>query len=382
MRKSLLLGLLGLVLAAASMIPLTKSGAVAHASPPQKGNAGKSHSKTLPDYDIRLVGRSEFMDYDLNSPADAAARGVSQNSALRARATAIEKFRASLASEHTDNLRAVANDTGAIKNIFIDGAPLGTPQTGAPDTIARGFLKQHDAIFALDEAAVAKLKLDREDNDEGTSFLRYVQTVGGIKVFEGDVQVAVNREGEVLSVREGFLISGQQVGFEPVLDEAQGIARAFEHAGRTVMPSFAETFARSSKSERSAFANPLSANNEEVLSELNILRVGDEARLAWHVFADIGANEWYELLVDAESGELLYRRNLYVFEAQGTVYTEHPSANPTRQLVSFVGNTTINTAAGWMGTSTVTTGNNAEAYLDTNADNIPDSNNTTGLSNG
>jgi hypothetical protein len=35
-----------------------------------------------------------------------------------------------------------------------------------------------------------------------------------------------------------------------------------------------------------------------------------------------------------------------------------------------------------MGTSTVTTGNNVEAYLDTNADNVPDANNSAGLSNG
>ena len=381
MRKSLLPGLLGLVLAAASMIPLTKSGAT-HASQQKGDAAGKLRPKTLPDYDIRLVDKSEFTDHDLSLPAAASAKGAAQSSAVRARADAVNEFRASLASDHADNLRAVAGDTGAIKNIFVDGASLSAPRTGSHDTVARGFLKRHNALFSLADASISELKLDKEDNDEGTSFLGYVQTVGGIKVFEGDVQVAVNRNGEVLSVREGFLVSGQQVASEPALDEAQGIARAFEHAGRSVMPSFAETSARSSRSERSTFANPLSASNEEVLSELSIMRVGDEARLAWRVFADVGSNEWYEILVDAGNGELLYRRNLYVFEAQGTVYTEHPSANPTRQLVSFVGDTTINTAAGWMGTSTVTTGNNAEAYLDTNADNAPDANNTTGLSNG
>ncbi|MCA1565333.1 MAG: M36 family metallopeptidase [Acidobacteria bacterium] len=380
MRKSLLLGLLGLVLAVASMIPLTKSGA-AHASQQKGSGAGKSRPKTLPDFDIRLAGKSEFTDYDLNTPA-AAAKSAAQNSALRARVTAVDEFRAGLASEHADNLRVVANETGAIKNIFVDGAPLAAPQSGAPDTVARGFLKRHGALFSLADSAVAELKLDNEDNDEGTSFLAYVQTAGGLKVFQGDVQVVVNRNGEVLSVREGFLVSGQQFASAPALDEAQGIATAFGHAGRIVSPSFAETSARASKGERAAFANPLSANNEEVLSELNVMRVGDEARLAWHVYADVGSNEWYEILVDAHNGELLYRRNLYVFEAQGTVYTEHPTANPTRQLVSFVGDTTINTTAGWMGASTVTTGNNAEAYLDTNADNAPDANNTTGLSNG
>ena len=379
MRKSLLLGLLGLVLAVASMIPLTKSGA-AHASQQKGGSAGKTRPKTLPDFDIRLAGKSEFTDYDLNTPA-AAAKGAAQNSALRARVTAIDEFRAGLASEHADNLRVVANETGAIKNIFVDGAPLAAPQAGAPDTVARNFLQRHGALFSLADSSVADLKLDNEDNDKGTSFLAYVQTIGGVKVFQGDVQVVVNRNGEVLSVREGFLVSGQRFASEPALDEAQGIATAFEHAGRIVSPSFAETSARASKGERAAFANPLSASNEEVLSELNVMRVGNEARLAWHVYADVGSNEWYEILVDANNGELLYRRNLYVSEAQGTVYREDPDAG-ARQLVSFVGDTTINTTAGWMGTATVTTGNNVEAYLDTNADNAPDANNTTGLSSG
>jgi Zn-dependent metalloprotease len=361
------------------MIPLTKSGA-AHASQQKGGSAGKTRPKTLPDFDIRLAGKSEFTDYDLNTPA-AAAKGAAQNSALRARVTAIDEFRAGLASEHADNLRVVANETGAIKNIFVDGAPLAAPQAGAPDTVARNFLQRHGALFSLADSSVADLKLDNEDNDKGTSFLAYVQTIGGVKVFQGDVQVVVNRNGEVLSVREGFLVSGQRFASEPALDEAQGIATAFEHAGRIVSPSFAETSARASKGERAAFANPLSASNEEVLSELNIMRVGNEARLAWHVYADVGSNEWYEILVDANNGELLYRRNLYVSEAQGTVYREDPDAG-ARQLVSFVGDTTINTASGWMGTSTVTTGNNVEAYLDTNADNAPDANNTTGLSSG
>jgi hypothetical protein len=85
--------------------------------------------------------------------------------------------------------------------------------------------------------------------------------------------------------------------------------------------------------------------------------------------------------VDANTGALLFRHNLYADVAQGTVARRDPIATP-RTLESFVGDTTINTSAGWMGTSTVTTGNNVEAYLDTDANNSPDPNNTTGLSNG
>ncbi|HKR00997.1 MAG TPA: M36 family metallopeptidase [Pyrinomonadaceae bacterium] len=386
MRKRLLIfiGLLGIALAAASMFPFTKSGAQrapqAKDTSPEQAATGRA---TLPDYDIRLAGRGEFTDIPLNSNAEArvGAQAQQRSAAAQARESSVNNFRGRLRPEHARNLRAEVNEAGALKNIFVEGAPLSAPQWGEPDRVAREFLRQESSMFALSDAGVDELKLNREDNDEGTSFLDYSQTVGGIKVFEGEVKVVVNRNGEVLSVREGFLIDGQTVSLKPTLKEAKALAKAFEYAGRTVIQSFAQTRGRADKSDSAWFANPLSPNLEEVISELNVVRVNDSARLAWHVYAEVGPDEWYELLVDAHSGELLMRHNLYVFEAQGTVYTEDPDAGP-RQLVSFVGDTTINTTAGWMGTSTVTTGNNVEAYLDRDANNAPDTTSGSGLSNG
>jgi hypothetical protein len=365
------------------MFPFTKSDAQRAPLPrdisPQQ--AATQHS-TLPNYDIRLAGRSEFTDVPLNSTADAQIVAQSQQrTAAQTRESSVNNFRARLKPEHARNLRAEVNEAGAMKNFFIDGAPLSDPQWGEPDKVARDFLRQEATMFALSDAAVTELKLNKEDNDEGTSFLDYSQTIGGIKVFEGNVKVAVNRNGEVLSVREGFLVNGQTVNLKPSLKEGKALIKAFEYAGRAVAPSFVATRTRDMRDESSTFANPLSPSLGEVVSELNVVRVGDSARLAWHVYADVGPDEWYEMLVDAHTGELLMRYNLYVFEAQGTVYTEDPDAAP-RQLVSFVGDRTINTAAGWMGASTVTTGNNVEAYLDTNADNAPDANNGANLSNG
>jgi Zn-dependent metalloprotease len=384
MRKSLLTGLLGVALLITPVLFSTKS----NAANPLRGKTPaaapappSSRPAPLPNYDIRLAGRGEFTDTDVSSTASAQRAVASASAPVKSRASAVESFRAGLSAKAAGHLRAEVNESGAMKNFFIDGATLSAPQSDMPDNVARGFLKSRASLFALTEAGVAGLKMNREDNDEGTTFLDYTQTVSGIKVFEGDVRVAVGRAGEVLSVREGFLVNGQKVGTKPALTEAEGIARAFGHMGRGVIPSFAETRARSMKSENSEFANPLGSNLENVLSELNVVRVGDAARLAWHVTAEVGPEEWYDVTVDANTGELLTRYNLYVFEAQGTVYTEDPDAGG-RSLVSFVGDTTINTAAGWMGTSTVTTGNNVEAYLDTNADNAPDANNGTNLSNG
>jgi len=376
-RKILIFTVLAVAAAAAIVLPLWKSDAA-----PQQTSTGSqqaSANRALPNFDVRLTDRNEFNDMDLSStPGRQAAM---QNARTRSRASAVDQFRSSLRADHANNLRAVVNEAGAMKNFFIDGATLSEPQSDTADNIARRFLARHNSLFALSAASIDELKLENEDNDQGTTFLSYTQTADGLKVFEGQVQVVVNRNGEVLNVREGFLVDGPPVRRRGAMSEARAIAKAFEHAGRTVSPSFVENYARQSATEMSRFANPLDVNYEEVLSEQNVVRVGGESRLAWHIYADVGPEEWYEMLLDAYTGELLLRHNLYLFEAQGTVYTEAPDKG-ARQLVSFVGDTTINTAAGWMGTSTTTTGNNVEAYLDTNADNVADNNNGAGLSVG
>ena len=377
-RKILLVAFLGVALAATLMFPFANSNASRALADKSLGLAQSGRTGPLPDYDARLAGKGEFTDYDL-SPASARSAGL--DVAVQARAAAVARFRSKLNSAVAQKLRAKANETGAIKNLFIEGATLSEPRSDTADNIARGFLGRNNGLFALRSADADNLRLINEDNDRGTTFLEYAQTVGGLRVFEGRVQVVVNKNGEVLSVREGFLVDGQTADLNPGVEENQAIVKAFGYAGRNVDSSLVETRPRGEKSESAAFANPLGTQLEDVLSELNVLRVGNSAKLAWHIYTEVGPDEWYESLVDAHSGQLLLRHNLYVFDAQGTVYTEAPDKG-ARQLVSFVGDTVINTSFGWMGPGTVTTGNNVEAYLDTNADNAPDNNNGTGLSVG
>ncbi|HWS90348.1 MAG TPA: M36 family metallopeptidase [Pyrinomonadaceae bacterium] len=379
MRKMLLTALLAAALLAtpAAFTPRSDAANPLRQDAPAAGN----RPTPLPNYDIRLINRDEFDDAELNTDAGRQRAAGSANAALRSRASAVENFRGGLAARSRRSLRAEVNETGALKNFFVDGGALSAPQSNAPDNVARGFLKKQAALFGLSNADVNALKKENEDNDQGTTFLDYAQTVGGLKVFEGNVKVVVGRSGEVLNVRQGFVVRGQKVNTNPTLSEAEGIAKAFEHAGRQVAPSFAEMRGRANPSDSAAFANPLNPAYEDVLSELNVVRVKDEARLAWHVYAEVGPEEWYEMLVDAHTGELLLRHNLGAHQAQGTVYIEAPDKG-ARQLVSFVGDTTINTAAGWMGTSTLTTGNNVEAYLDRDANNAPDTTSGNGLSSG
>ncbi|HEU4794828.1 MAG TPA: hypothetical protein VFT02_04310, partial [Pyrinomonadaceae bacterium] len=182
-RKIAIFTVLVVTLAAAIVLPFWKSDAAQQRSP--EGSPQGSANRALPNFDIRLAGRGEFNDLDLSSTSGK--QRAMENALTRSRASAVEQFRSTLKAENAANLRAEINETGAMKNFFIDGATLSEPQSDTADNIARRFLDRHSTLFALSGASNRELKLENEDNDQGTTFLSYTQTVGGLKVFDGQV---------------------------------------------------------------------------------------------------------------------------------------------------------------------------------------------------
>ncbi|HKX27020.1 MAG TPA: M36 family metallopeptidase [Blastocatellia bacterium] len=312
-------------------------------------------------------------NYDIRKEADAIrASGVDRmGTAIAAtdRAAsrrAIESLKADLSSGPGDNLQVTMNEAGVPKAIFNTEGPLSFPQAGTPDSIARGFLASHADLFG----PTAEMRIMNEDHDQETTFINYEQTINGIPVFQGQIQVALSQSGQILSVMEGMLIPKGEIDTTPALSESEGLQRAILQAGQQAPSLFTMTRDRAAIGERAIYQNPLGEGRDEILSDLMVMRIGQRAVLAWHSYVDVGPNEWYELLVDADTGKLLYRHNLYADAAQGTVFTTNP--NIPRSRLSFVGDTTINTAAGWMSRSTITSGNNVDAYLDTDGNNQPD----------
>jgi extracellular elastinolytic metalloproteinase len=330
--------------------------------------------QALPDFDMRQDVRAAAPSR-VNQLGAAVATTDSQ-----VMQNAIESFRAQFSTDTRDKLRVVMNDVGLPKMVINTAWPLSAPQSGQPDTIARDFLADHSAMFRLNRSQILEMRLKNEDNDRGTTFLNYEQMVDGVPVFQGQVQVAINAKGQVISIGEGPVIPDAGISSVPRLSEGEGLQRAFLFAGIQASASFDMKEGRLAKGDRAIYRNPLDESREDILSEMSIMRVGSRAVLAWHSYVDVAPNQWYEMLIDANTGAMLYRYNLYADVAQGTVFRENGLGQ--RTLESFVGDTAINTAAGWMGTSTVTTGNNVEAYLDSDANNQPDATNTADLQNG
>jgi hypothetical protein len=111
MRMKLLVGLLVFALAAASMFPPMHSDA---ATGPQQGEA-LTISGSLPNYDIRLEGKGEFQEYELATPNGK--QLALQSDAARGRVAEVEQFRANVGTS-AQNLRAVVNETGALKKFL------------------------------------------------------------------------------------------------------------------------------------------------------------------------------------------------------------------------------------------------------------------------
>ena len=163
-RTILIFTVLSVAAVAAIVSPLWES----DAAPQPRSTASPQGSarQPLPNFDARLTGRSEFDDMDLSSTSGKQA--AMQNARTRSRASAVEQFRSSLTAEKTANLRAVVNEAGALKSFFIHGATLSEPQSDTADNIARKFLERHNPLFALPSAGIEELKLENEDNDQGT----------------------------------------------------------------------------------------------------------------------------------------------------------------------------------------------------------------------
>ncbi|MBM3727780.1 MAG: hypothetical protein FJW40_20455 [Acidobacteria bacterium] len=317
----------------------------------QKPEASREAS---PDYDVRLQ-----LD-DPGSPVAAALqarRGVSPVDA---------ELPAVLAARQT-GLRVVTGTFGLPKVVSrLEGA-LTTPSAAGPEVIARGFVAAHRDLFGVNSDE-ASLRLAGQFQLQGKlRVLTFQQAVDGVPVFEGQVRVIVDEQGQVVQANAGALLTGVRAE-APVLSGEQAIRAAFDSLGvdwpRQLRPAGLRA------GGRRGWQHPLPGMTE-ILEELTIFPLSrDTAVTAYRLLIEVDGGAWYEMLIDGTTGALLYRHNLYR-KASGRVWRENPMKG-SRQMAEFPGP--------WLPTDgVVTTGNNAEAYVDRDGNNEPDSTSSASL---
>ena len=339
--------------------------------------ADTSRKRVLPDFDARDAA---VLD-EFTGVRQSQARAVTEH-----RRAAMQLYLA--ARSANPGARITPNRFGVPKVLLRDGRALTAPSTQQPEAIAKSFLRSQAAIFPFAGSEVDALRPLVSDAAGDAVFLAFNQTVNGIDVFNGQIKFTLSKAGEVVAVAAGDVTPGLSLSTTPRLSAEEAVRAAYGATG--VEPPTALTPFLDPKG-RAAFLNPAGNRFNPITADLVVFPLtSSSARLAYRVYLDIDAQRYYEILVGADDGRLLFRHNLYVYGSQGTVWRESPLVG-SRQWVNWPpSDDPLRNPDPWLpswpdganGVGWVTAGNNTDSFLDYNEDGDPDAVNSPCMQNG
>ena len=362
------------------------------------------------------------------APSAVSAEQAAAASAIRARAPKVHvDF-----DDVTGSPKIVSAGDGFLSGPDARGTTISSASTAAfaagdPHRATKAFLQEHRQLFGHGAEALdtARVRRDFVTPHNGLHTVVWEQRVDGIPVFEGVLVSHTTQRGELVNLSSQFLpdvetaalggatfLSPQALGrgdknvAAPPVSGREAVALAARNLGEELASEKVTAIGaatslspqapvRGDKNvaapiERQKFHAP--ALRGESSAQLVWLAM-DKAtlRLCWDVvLTSRRRQEMFRVLVDARTGEALVRRGLthYLSEASYRVFTsDSPSpfspGHPTpltsqpplvaRTLVTLSALDTNASPAGWINDGgNETLGNNVDAHLDRNNDDLPD----------
>ncbi len=143
------------------------------------------------------------------------------------------------------------------------------PSPRSPREIVLNYLRQHEGLVGLGADDTAKLNLRKDYVDvEGVHHLSFTQAVGGVPLFGNGLKAHVAKDGRLIQL-DGSPVRGLPASLGAATLAAPG-----------------------PDSKQVAFLT------------------ADGVRLAWHTLAKPGIDKMFQQVTDAQTGALLYRKNL------------------------------------------------------------------------
>jgi hypothetical protein len=261
------------------------------------------------------------------------------------------------------------------------GGYLSDPSPGEPLDVAMAYLASHAGLFALDPADILQSAVTDlyTSADTGVTHIYLRQQFGGLEVVNANMSVNVTADGRVLNVGGGF-VSGLGACAVAMVEAPLTAVAASSRAGLAVgLPSAADSLVAEQTDgpdRTTVLINP-ELSLDPIPAKLHYVASPEGVRLAWDlVMRTADLQHWYELSVDAATGECL-RLSDWVDAASYNVYAgpaESPDdgsrtvvTDPYDPLASPYGWHDTNGAAG--AEYTDTRGNNVFAQEDADANN-------------
>src|SRR5215213_3004098 len=317
---------------------------------PSPGGAQEDHGKPL--FDIRDHQRAPAP-----LPED------------RASAKGRDRLSNSLGAQGVLDFEDTTNTPRVVQKL--DGFLTG-PNDDDPVKIALDYVAAHEDVFHLSESDLAALKLTRRYTDEGgTTHLVWAQTHDGLLAFDNDLHANVTKDGELINISGSPVADFALRSTTPKLSAGEALGNALEDAGRPGLSPRATS--HGGADQQTSFTGGHSAR-----LVLFTERPGD-THLAWEVNAQADSDEIYDSLIDAQSGELLFRQNTVSFaSASLNVWEYAPNIQafaagiPTKAGNQQAHTTTIFGAPIQVNSGSALNGPYGHVYPDRVSDNVPD----------
>lgn len=321
-----------------------------------------------------------------------------------ARDAALAKIRADIPGVQVDfdTISGAPNRVQATGR-FLNGAqPKGEPAR----EVVEEFVDRYRDLFAHPGAVLRDARVTREDitAHNGVSTLVWQQQLDGIPLFNTILKANVTKDGQLVTLTDHFLANPEQaagknaedrealIQASPV-DAPKAISLAAVSLGDQVAPGDIAAQGPPEGAERKQrFAAPKLSDTTAQLTWMPLS--GNELRLAWDVtVTSLARNTMFRTIVDAQTGELLYRTSLtnditdatYRVYADATTFQPFDSPAPfspaqqggqpqevARQLITIPAENTTASPNGWINDGgQETQGNNVDAHTDFDA--VPNS---------
>ena len=315
-------------------------------------------AKAPGDASKSATGKERKGNFDARTPSaranyNRAAKVVGKETA------ASEKFRDSLGSQGVVDVDA---NTGTPSQVTKLNGFLTGPSAKKAQDIALAYVKAHPEIFKLSASDLGTLKLRTDYVDDlGTHHISWTQVVDGIEVFGNGLKANVTKKGQLVSV-QGAPVAG-------LVSQAQSRSATPKVSAAGARSAAAGDISGTLKSASAKTTGVITKWSNGDTAEQVWFHTADGLRKAWSTYTNTGGSLIYTHVVDAQTGAVLYRRDL-VAEGNGDalVQDNYPGApkGGTQRTENLIYNKWLPKTA-----KTLLEGTSVAAFADVNDDNQP-----------
>jgi extracellular elastinolytic metalloproteinase len=249
------------------------------------------------------------------------------------------------------------------------GAVLAVPPAAAEER-AIAHLKANHAKLKLTERDVAEAVLATRSHSRhnGISHFSFQQRLDGIDVLTGVIKVNVAADGRIVNTVNRFVpdIAGKARGRTPTLSAEQAVAKAAVNL--SLVPRALQVRQRATGADRRTVFAPSGLSMRDIPARLVYLQRGNgPARLAWDLAIEPDTEHYWQLQVDARTGQVLQRRNAVLSHSYKVYPIPAESPNHVEVLPPLDGRTlvvdpenAVASPSGWVDTA-LTDGPNVHA---------------------